>query len=66
MSDLPQPLTYRVKQVAALLNVPASGWVRSRTIASVRVGKGGRKVTLIPVAAVQEFMEQHLQRARLR
>ena len=62
-------LTYRVKQVAEMLNVPTSTvyeWARKGLIASVRVGQGRRKLTLIPATAVQELLSRNLQPARAR
>ncbi len=56
------PLTYRVAQVAAMLNVPKSTlyeWVRTGEIESVRVGSGKRKLLLIPATAVDEFLQRN-------
>ena len=67
MSDTAQPLAYRVKQVAEMLNVPVSTvyeWVCTGAIASVRVGRDRRKLILIPASAVEEFLAQHLTPAR--
>ena len=52
-----------------MLNVPISTmyeWVRTGKIASVRVGQGQRRLTLIPATAVQEFLSRNLQPARPR
>ena len=60
-------VTYRVKQVAEMLNVPVStvyDWVRTGVIASVRVGAGRRKLTLIPASAVEEFLSRNLRSAK--
>ena len=61
-----EPRTYRVKQVAEMLNVPTStvyAWVRTRSIGSVRVGKGRRRLILIPASAVEEFLARNLSSA---
>lgn len=67
-ADEPLPtLTYRVKQVAEMLNVPVSTlyeWVRTGVIASLRVGSGRRKLTLIPASAVDEFLNRYHQPVR--
>ena len=58
----PQPQTYRVKQVAAMLNVPVStvyDWVRARAIACVRVGTRSRQVILIRHADLEEFLDRN-------
>jgi len=62
-----QPLVYRVKEVSELLSLPAStvyDLVRRRSLESIRVGEGRKKLTLIPVSAVQEFLERHRVPAR--
>ena len=67
MTRAVQPTTYRVKQVAEMLNVPKStvyDWVRTGVIASVRVGEGRRKLTLIPASAVEELLNRNRQSAR--
>ena len=61
------PLTYRVKQAAALLNLPAStlyDMVRRRTIESVRVGEGRKKTVLIPAQAIADFLRRFTVPAR--
>jgi len=64
--ESPQVLTYRVKQVAVMLNMPKSTvyeLVRTGQIEAVRFGLGRRKGILIPATAVEEFMERNLRSA---
>ena len=52
---------FRVKQVAKMLSVPIStlyDWVRRGEIASLHVGKGKRKLVLIPTVAIDEFLKR--------
>ena len=63
----PPALAYRVKQVSEMLNVGRSTvheWVRTGKIASVRLGEGERKLTLIPASAVEELMSKNLHPVR--
>lgn len=58
---------YRVKQVAAMLNVPVStvyDWVRVGAIACVRVGKGSRRVILIRHADLEDFLARNRRPSR--
>jgi len=65
--ESPGPLAYRVGQVATMLNLPVRtvyDLVRRRVIASVRLGEGRRKLTLIPAAAVDQLIARYTVPAR--
>jgi excisionase family DNA binding protein len=56
------PICYRVSQVAALLNLPVRtvyDLVRRRLLASVRIGEGRKKLTLIPAEAVSDLLKRY-------
>lgn len=53
------PMAYRIRQAAQMLSLPYStlyDLVRRGEIASVRIGTGTRKVTLIPRAAIDALL----------
>ncbi len=57
-----EPLAYRVRQVAVLLNLPVRtvyDMVRRRVIDSVRIGAGRRRLTLIPAEAVDKLLAEY-------
>ncbi len=60
-----EPKAYRIRQVAELLNCPPStvyDMVRTGALASVRTGKDGGGVVLVPAAAVEAFLERKKRR----
>lgn len=60
-----EPKAYRIRQVAELLNCPIStvyDMVRTGALASVRTGKDGGGVVLVPAAAVEAFLERKKRR----
>lgn len=69
VSEPQEPFTYRVKQVAQMLNLPVStihDLIRRRVIESVRIGEGRRKLVLIPAEAVRQLLERYRIPARAR
>ena len=60
-----EPKAYRIRQVAELLNCPTStvyDMVRTGALASVRTGKDRGGVVLVPVSAVEAFLERKKRR----
>jgi len=60
-----EPKAYRIRQVAELLNCPTStvyDMVRTGALASVRTGKDSGGVVLVPVSAVEAFLERKKRR----
>lgn len=56
-----EPMAYRIRQAAELLSLPYStlyDLVRRGDLASVRIGTGARKITLIPRAAIDELLSR--------
>jgi excisionase family DNA binding protein len=56
-----EPRAYRMRQAAALLSLPYStlyDLVRRGELASVRIGTGARKITLIPRAAIDDLLSR--------
>jgi len=60
-----EPKAYRIRQVAELLNCPTStvyDMCRTGALPSVRTGKDGGGVVLVPAAAVEAFLERKKRR----
>ena len=61
MSEALQTRAYRVKDVAEALSLSLStvyDLVRRGEIRSIRIGRGRRKLTLIPREALDEFLRR--------
>ena len=61
------PKAYRIKQAAELLSLPYStlyDLVRRGELASVQIGNGARKITLIPSTAIDDFLKRGTSRNR--
>jgi excisionase family DNA binding protein len=57
----PEPMAYRIRQAAELLSLPYStlyDLVRRGELASVRIGTGVRKITLIPRVAIDDLLSR--------
>lgn len=60
-----EPKAYRIRQVAELLNCPTStvyDMCRTGALPSVRTGKDGGGVVLVPASAVEAFLEKKKRR----
>jgi len=62
-----EPKAYRLKQAAELLSLPYStlyDLIRRGELASVQIGTGARKITLIPRVALDELLSRGARRHR--